>query len=355
MISNTVNANINFEKIRKIGVSEGKNSSVYLAKDLQLEGEFAVKEVKEITIKKNRQDYFQEARILYSNRHVNIMPIQYACRKDENIYFAMPYYENGSLASIMEKNYLTVGEIIKYSLHILTGLNYIHSNGFVHLDLKPSNILIDDTYRAVITDFGLSQSLDENGLTEQNRVYDKIYQEPEMFIINKRSIYSDIYQFGITLYRMCNGLNILRKQFTRNVGNVDQLDEAIKSGIIPDRNYWLPHIPDKLSKIVTKCIDIDPRKRYDNVIDIMNELSDIEENLDWRFVNDKNKIYVLIGDKFEYSINLVDKGQNFNIEVYRRNINTGKSNKMNKFSVENVSKENMWSNELRNVIKSIKV
>lgn len=349
-----VNASIEFEPIRKIGVSEGRNSSVYLAKDLQLDGEFVVKEVKESTIKKNRQDYFQEARILYSNRHVNIMPIQYACKRGDSIYFAMPYYKNGSLASIMDKRYLTVGEIIKYSLDILTGLNYIHSNGFVHLDLKPSNILIDDTGRAVITDFGLSQSLDENGLTKQNMVYEKVYQEPEMFIINKRTIYSDIYQFGITLYRMCNGINILRKQFIENIGDMGKLDEFIKKGLIPNRNYYLPHLPDKLVKVVKKCISVDPRKRYDNVIDIMNDLSDIEENLNWRFTNKDDERYVSRGCNFEYSIKVVSKGDNADIDIYRKNIHTGKSNKLNKLSAKNIPRDDILNQELKKVFKSIK-
>lgn len=354
MAFDIVIANINFEPIRKIGNSEGRNSSVYLAKDIQLDGQFAVKEVKESTIKMNRQDYFQEARILYNNRHVNIMPIQYACKSGENIYFAMPYYKNGSLASMMGKKNLTVGEIIRYSLDILTGLNYIHSNGFVHLDLKPSNILIDDTGRAVITDFGLSQSLDENGLTDQNRVYEKVYQEPEMFVINKRTIYSDIYQFGITLYRMCNGESILRNQIINNIGDMSKLDEFIIKGLIPDRNYYLPHIPDKLVKVVNKCINIDPLKRYDDVIDIMNDISDIDENLNCRFIKQDGEIYNISGEKFEHSIRLVDNGQKSSIEVYRKNINTGKLNQLHTLSVKDIDKNKIWNVELKKIFKSIK-
>ena len=355
MAFDIVSANINFEQIRKIGNSEGRNSSVYLARDIQLEGEFAVKEVKESTIKMNRQDYFQEARILYSNRHVNIMPIQYACKKDDSVYFAMPYYKNGSLASMMEEKYLTVGEILRYSLDILTGLNYIHSNGFVHLDLKPSNILIDDTGRAVITDFGLSQSLDENGLTNQNRVYSKLYQEPEMFIINKRTIQSDIYQFGITLYRMCNGINILRKQITTNVGDMSKLEEFIKKGLIPDRKSYLPHIPNKLVKVVNKCISIDTSKRYDNVIEIMNDLSDIDENLNWKFIKTDGEIYSILGEKFEYSIRLIDNGEHASIEVHKKNINTQRSNQLHKLSIKDIDKNKIWNKELRDIFKSIKL
>ncbi|MGI8380406.1 serine/threonine-protein kinase [Priestia megaterium] len=266
-----IQANITFEETNEI--RRGPLSRVFLAKDLQLDAEIVVKEIKKTDFS-NPDEYFTEARILYSMKHPNIAEIQYACEKDQFIYLSMPYYPAGSLENLYNTSLLSVREIIKYSLDFLKGLHFIHTKGLLHLDVKPGNVLINSSGVAMLTDFGLSKFVNNFDVAE----YDKVYQThryPESFVTNYASKQSDIYQAGVTLYRMCNGDPLFKKQ------RATQAD--IQSGKYPDRDFFLPHIPQSLIKVIKKALNVNPIDRHDSVLELMNELSKIDKNLDWRY------------------------------------------------------------------------
>lgn len=342
---------IYFDIIKSIGNNEGKNSDVFLAKDKQLDALLVIKRIEKNTIR-NVNDYFLESRILYDTKHPNIMEIQYASQDDDYIYLAMPYCEKGSLSSIMDKQFLTVREIIEYSLDFLSGLNYIHSKNLIHLDIKPTNIIINNSNKAIITDFGLSKYLNQYGTAQQKNNY--IYHlDPEYFMYNKRTVLSDIYQVGLTLYRMCNGNGTLKRQMNiLKIENGDDLKDSILKGKYPDRNYYLPHIPRKLRLIINKALKVDCKKRYNNVIEIMNDLSKIEDkNIDWIFTNNYNELYYSIKNKYKYSISLISNDEKKDIITSKRNLDTGRTSKQNKFCKKgNTSKEEIIK-EITQIIK----
>src|SRR5690606_30554183 len=128
---------------------------VHLAKDHQLNTELAIKQISKTHLQKD--DYFKEAQLIYLSEHQYITPIKYACETDDHIYLAMPFYSKGSLARILEKRFLTVREIISYSIQILSAIHNIHSRHLLHFDIKPDNILISDASEAHLTDFGLAK------------------------------------------------------------------------------------------------------------------------------------------------------------------------------------------------------
>jgi len=289
--------------IRDIGGEEGKNSEVKLAFDHQLNTHFAVKIVpkKELSIDFGSNDenlFFTEAKMLYQNQHPNIVQIQYASSCDDNIYFTMPYYKKGSLNSLMGKKFLTVREIIKYSLNVLNGIHYIHTNNLLHFDIKPTNILINDNGKAMVTDFGLSRYTDNLGVTKYSKFY-KSHFPPECIEIDVATKSADIYQVGLTLYRMCNGNDYFKHQYEGLKAQGDKkLYDAIKKEKFPIREY-LPHIPQKLRRIVNKAIKSNPDDRYETVLDMMNAISKIEDNLDIRFYMENKNTYVWLKDTSE--------------------------------------------------------
>ncbi len=126
----------------------------------------------------------------------------------------MPYYKNGSLQDILQNRNLTVREIVKYSLDILSGIYYIHKNQILHCDIKPSNILIDDYNCAVLADFGSSININSDGVGKLKMCTIK-HIAPEQCYSSKVDMRIDIYQFGNTLYRMCNG----EEEYNRQVKN----------------------------------------------------------------------------------------------------------------------------------------
>lgn len=302
---------LKFKLVEKLGEDEGQNSSVYMALDPQLNAELVVKQVLKKSIIEDYQsidesNFYNESRILYDTKHPNIMEIRYASEDKDYIYYSMPFCKKGSLNALIDKRYLTVKEIIKYSLEFLSGLHYVHTKKLIHFDIKPTNIMIDNNNKAIVTDFGLAKYIDKYGLARPNKLYYK-HTPPEAYSYGDFTNKSDIYQAGIVLYRMCNGNDNLKVQYDlwKSKG---QLKQAIQKGIFPDRKFYLPHIPLKLRKIINKAMNVDVDERYETILDMINDISSIEENLNWVYNESKNKHSMnwnIINDK-ETHINRIE-------------------------------------------------
>ena len=183
----------------------------------------------------------------------------------------MPLFQKGSLNSLIDTRPLTVGEIVKYSIDFLSGLHHIHSKRLVHCDIKPTNILVSDSNDAVLTDFGLAHYLDEKGLTMIDKFY-HFHRAPETIHNNTISHHSDIFQAGLTVYRLCNGNVFFKNQLGRfankeGVIDIDKFTKAIFEGKFPDRSAYLEHIPQTLRNYIRTALQPNPEDRYQSVLD----------------------------------------------------------------------------------------
>ncbi|WP_175947598.1 serine/threonine-protein kinase [Burkholderia pyrrocinia] len=278
-------AEVSFDLRQEIG-QEGANSNTYVAHDDQLDAEIVIKK-----IPKNCLDsvttFFDESRILYLSSHPNVVQIYYACQDADNIFIAMPYYRRGSLNALINSRYLTVREIVVLGCQIASGLHNIHSKRLVHFDIKPDNILLSDRGEALISDFGLSRRLTSAGTAGQDRMYFKM-RPPEAYGTSDFTRAFDIYQLGLTLYRMCNGNAVFEEQFARFGTNPSTFDRDgfrfdVRNARFPDRDSFEDHIPDRLRRLVRKCLAPAPTDRFQAAIDVSNELAQVEDRLDWQF------------------------------------------------------------------------
>lgn len=301
-----INTKFNLKIIEKID-SEGVNSMLYLVEDTQLGSKFILKQID----KKNFKDsdrYFEESQKIYNVKHPNIVPINYASYDDEYIYITMPYFKNGSLYNLLQNRNLSIREIIKYSLDFLLAIYYIHSKGMVHCDIKPNNILISSEDKAVLTDFGSALYLNYLGKARLKNVYYK-HIAPEQCTNSMIDKKIDIYQIGTTLYRMCNGNEEYNKQVKR-YKDLNLLKIACAKGKFPIRKKYLPHVPKSMINIIEKCLKVDPSERYDDVLEIINDISKIDENLDWRYTK-------LNKDRYVWNLNRINNDTK--IILYKEN------------------------------------
>jgi eukaryotic-like serine/threonine-protein kinase len=269
---------LQFDLLSQIGRGEGLNSEVYLAHDRQLETQLAVKR-----ILKNRlpPTYFNEARQLYYARHRHVVEIKYACQDDEHVYFAMPYYRGGTLQRLLEARYLSTREIVRYGIEFLSGLHHVHVRGLIHFDVKPTNVLLDDSDTATLADFGLCREMNSKGEVLMWNGY-RSHAPPEFTPASRKvSRAADIYQAGVTLYRMCAGHSEFERQVLAHNVEEDEERTSITNGAFPERQRFLPHIPNRLRRIICRALEIHPPQRYETVLDLMNALALVDESLDW--------------------------------------------------------------------------
>lgn len=342
-------AELNFETLKEIG-QEGRNSQVFLAHDKQLDGQIVVKKIEKSKLP-NANEYYREAKILYASSHPYVVRVNYGCSDANSIYIAMPFYANGSLKQLIDKKHLSIREVIRYSIQFLSGLNNIHSKGLLHFDIKPDNILLSDSNEALLSDFGLSKAMDNFGFANPDGIYPR-QVPPETFTSTQKTFHFDIYLAGLTIYRLLNGNNHYYSQL--QFPTQQEYINAITSGQFPNRNSYLPHIPLKLQRIVNKALSVNLIDRHQSVLELINELSGVDENLDWVYSNATNvDTWTKEIEEKTYQISLdFSNPNNMKIESYKTINASGRRTKVGNHSHINLTKSNVLST-LKKALKEL--
>jgi serine/threonine protein kinase len=276
-------AELQFDLIDEIG-QEGQNSRTFTARDHQLNADIVIKRVEKARMS-DPAEFFAEAAALYASAHPNVVQVHYGCEDADHIFLAMPLYSKGSVKRLMGARFLTVREIITVGAQALSALHNIHSKRLIHFDVKPDNLLLSDRGEALLSDFGLARQV-VGGIAGQDRHYLKM-TPPEAYVRDHFDRTFDLFQLGLTLYRMCNGDEAFYEQFNRfspgGIFDRDGFRHAVVNGQFPDRTRYHAHIPLKLRNVIRKAMDTDPAQRHQSALELSNDLSEISgHQLDWR-------------------------------------------------------------------------
>lgn len=298
-------AEVNFEYQEEIG-QDGKNSRAFIAHDKHLDANLVIKQIPKVNFD-NAELFFEESRTLYKAAHPHVVQIQYACACQENIYLALPYYQNGSLKDLIKSRQLSMREIIRFSIQICTGLHNIHSKGLIHFDIKPDNILLSDRNEALVSDFGLAKNVDQDYKATPELMYKK-HIAPEYFTDKSFSYQYDIYQLGLTMYRMINGEANFHSQLDK-FKTTEEYRDAILAEEFPSR-LTLEHIPARLASVITKCLKANLSDRYYSALEVANELSQIDDNtLDWIYTEEDGiRTWTKSTESHEYRLTIAEDG-----------------------------------------------
>ena len=155
-----------------------------------------------------RQRFEREARTAARLRHPNIVRVLDAGQADDHAYLAMTFVPGQTLADRLAKSApLDEGTASDIAWQIADALYYAHTQGVVHRDVKPSNILLAGDGRALLTDFGVAQALDDPALTRTGHtVGTPAYMAPEQ-ASGEQSVdgRADLYSLGAVMYQMVTG------------------------------------------------------------------------------------------------------------------------------------------------------
>ena len=193
-------------EIREI-IARGGMATVYLASDLRLDREVAVKVIHPHLSEDPvfRDKFFREARMLAKVNHANLVNIFDQGDDQGNAFIVLELVQGITLRdAIKEFGALGSAQVLQVSKAMLSALAQAHSSGVVHRDLKPENVLLSDDGRIKVTDFGLARELTAN--TDTGSLVGTVaYLAPEVIRRGKAETPSDIYSFGIMLFEMLTG------------------------------------------------------------------------------------------------------------------------------------------------------
>ena len=307
-------ASISYTKVSRIGVGQGMNSEVYLADDSQLGGQVAAKEIDKARFG-NPSEYFNEAQTLFAVAHDNVVGVQYACQTATRVSLVMPYYARGSLADRIQNCPLQLSEIQRVAQAVLAGLAHIHLVGYIHFDVKPSNVLFSNTKRPMVADFGQSRAISPTGVVTVPPLYMDA-QPPETISTGVATQLADIYHTGILMYRALNGDAFFKSQLPADPAT---LRAKIVSGKLPDRTKFMPHVPPRLRTLVRKAIRVNPADRFQTATEMADALTRVDLMFDWSVINLRSGGFhwrALRPGQCDLIVELIESGGTWDVETF---------------------------------------
>ncbi len=255
-----------YEIVEKIG--SGGMSDVYKAKDHVLGRFVAIKVLKkEFSEDVNFVTKFRtEAQSAARLEHPNIVNIYDVGSEYGMYYIVMEYVEGITLKSYIEKKgRLSYKEAVSIAIQVGRGIEAAHNKHIVHRDIKPQNIIISTDGKVKVTDFGIARAANNN--TIHADVMGSVhYTSPEQarngFVDGK----SDIYSLGIVMYEMVTG----RVPFDGD-STVAIAIQHLQDEMTPPSAY-APDLPISMEKIILKCTQKNPDRRYESISDLLVDL-----------------------------------------------------------------------------------
>ena len=244
-------------------LGRGGMGEVYTARHLRLTGRLAAVKVLPASLA-TEPDFLrrfeQEANSAASLDHPNILPVWDYGEQDGTPYLAMPLVTSGSLKELLERRgSLSPDEAERYLTPIAEALDYAHSRGLLHRDVKPANILLRDDGRPQLADFGIAKAIEAGqtgGLTNAGGgIGTPEYMAPEQ-IEGRAEKRSDFYSLGVALYQMLSG----RVPYD----GATPYEIALKqlSTPLPPIRQFRPDLSPAIEAVLQRVLAKDPADRY---------------------------------------------------------------------------------------------
>lgn len=264
-----------YQLIRRLG--EGAYGAVWLAREQRTGKQVAIK----FYTHRRGLDWsllsreVEKLALLYTSRHiVRLLDVGW---QSDPPYYVMEFLERGSLEKHLSAGPLEPNEAVRIIRLVCQALVHAHGRGVLHCDLKPANILLDDSFEPRLCDFGQSRLSHE-----QNPALGTLfYMAPEQADLKAvPDARWDVYALGALLYHLLTG-----SPPHRYAANEERLQEAamledrlstyraiVKSEPRPTAHIRIPGIDRRLIEIVDRCLQVDPERRYANAQAVLDVL-----------------------------------------------------------------------------------
>ncbi len=266
MISKGMLINNRYEVVDQVGT--GGMSDVFKAKDHVLGRYVAIKVLKqEFCADSNFVVRFRtEAQSAAGLEHPNIVNIYDVGCEHGSHYIVMEYVEGITLKTYIEKKgQLSFKEALSIAIQVGRGIQAAHAKDIIHRDIKPQNVIISTEGKVKVTDFGIARVASANTINAE--VMGSVhYASPEQARNGYVSNTSDIYSLGIVMYEMVTGRVPFDGESMVAVA-IQHLQEEM-----PMPSAYAPNLPISLEKIILKCTQKNPDRRYESMDALLADL-----------------------------------------------------------------------------------
>jgi len=241
-------------------IATGGMATVYKAWDTRVERVVAVKILRSLakTDRRAIERFRREAHAAARLSHPNAVTIYDFLEEQGEHYLIMEYVDGVNLKQYLaQKGRLAPGEAVQIAGQICSVLQVAHTQGFIHRDIKPQNIMITRDGQAKLTDFGIVRVMEAAGLTNTGIVLGTAdYLSPEQARGEPLSPASDLYSLGVVLYEMLAG----RPPFVGSSAVQVAMQHA--NNLPPPPSRYNPRIPKPLELVVKQTLQKAPERRY---------------------------------------------------------------------------------------------
>ena len=226
-----------------------------------------------------RAELLNEGQFLSRAKHANVVHVHKLVKHEssDDLLLVMEFCDGGSLQRPYEAGPMRSSLVHRYATDIALGLSALHERGMIHRDIKPGNILVDASGRAKLGDFGLVTDAMILGYADRAGYRDHL--APEVTLTSQTSVKTDIWAYGMTLYRLLHG------HPWYSAGPRPRV--LVPAGGFAKTLAWLPHISDRWRRLIRATLSDDKASRP-TIMQIQNALAAIADDMDWDCVGDAN-------------------------------------------------------------------
>ena len=272
--------------LKKLG--EGGMGEVYLAEDLTLHRKVVLKRLSSriASDERSKRRLIREAQSASALDHPNICTIYEVGQDNGESFIAMQYVEGQILSTYARTRKVGISETVDIFSQIASALAESHRKGIIHRDIKPANIIINQQGLVKVVDFGLAtrkpvatQSMGEVETqslpSDPKAIIGTVpYMSPEQACAEELDPSSDVFSLGTVIYELSAGQHpFARKSFGETLSAILTTTPPPLSGLRPD-------VPPGFDRIITRCLDKDKRKRFQNGAELIAELTALKREMD---------------------------------------------------------------------------
>lgn len=260
-------------EILKLLNTGGMNSAIYLALDKKLNRQWAIKKVRKSSSQTTSM-LMAEASIMKNLDHPMLPRIVGIEEDPKFFYIIMDFVQGENLKTVVTSSGPQAQDtVVSWGIKLCDVLTYLHGKGIVYRDMKPANIMLSPDGNIKLIDFGIAREYKENASEDTTALGTEGYAAPEQYEgKGQTDARTDVYGMGITLFQLLTGVN--PSSYQENIFSIRLQNPNLSSG---------------LDKIILKCTNKDPKKRYQSTEELKKALLNYRK-LDDKFLKKQKKV-----------------------------------------------------------------